>query len=171
MQLFKYSFPIAVVLTLTGPSSASAGWLVSAGISTKGDRYAQIHIQQGDVTLFLVCDQRNLETQDLYFKLFTASMAGLPAQDNDEAVLTLQFQLPGGGTHGEQIPAWYFDGGSGDQAWMGRVQADAAMLDAFGAAGEVSILNPEGTAILRLPASGPAAGAKAIREQCGVGRR
>ncbi|MGR3617023.1 MAG: hypothetical protein ACU0BB_13390, partial [Paracoccaceae bacterium] len=64
---------------------------------------------------------------------------------------------------------YYYDGGLGDQAWIGDLEINSAFLDAFSKAEHVNILNLENELIYLFHARGAATGARDITRICGIG--
>lgn len=90
--------------------------------------------------------------------------------DGQEETLLLSFNMPDGSARIRKWNVYYFDGGLGDQAWLGELKVGGKMLDAFSGAKDIAILNTDKELIYNFPAKGSAAGAKLMREACGVGQ-
>jgi hypothetical protein len=159
----------ATFISVSAMSAVAQGWRVKSGTDSRENDYAYMSIKQGGHMLSLSCDSRNKDDSKLQFKLFVPSLPTLFAEDGVEAPLSLKFVLPGGGQVTQIVDTYYFDGGPGDQAWLGKFSTDHASLNSLAAAKEILIVNPEGKTVLSFPAAGTSQGVRQIRQMCRIG--
>jgi hypothetical protein len=159
----------AIFISVSAMSAVAQEWDVNSGTDSRGNDFAYMSIKLGGHLLSLSCDSRNKDDSNLQFKLFVPSLPTLFAEDGVEAPLSLKFVLPGGGQVTQIVDTYYFDGGPGDQAWLGKFSTDHASLNSIAAAKEILIMNPEGKTVLEFPATKTSLGVKKIRQMCQIG--
>ncbi|MEP2986052.1 MAG: hypothetical protein ABJP08_22620 [Roseibium sp.] len=115
------------------------------------------------------CDGNDWEDNRLGVKFFAISLPRLYAQDDADASLSLRFLLSGGTDYQEPLDAHYFDGGPGDQAWLGSINAGKFELDALAASRRLDILNQDGELAYTFGTKGTASGVAAIPKHCKLG--
>jgi hypothetical protein len=153
---------------LSLPASANQ-WTVTSGTDTQKSRYASMSIHQDDILLELSCTERGQVNSTLSMTLLTPSLPNLQAHDDAKAKLIFEFTLNDGSSFETYVASHYFDGGPGDQAWVGKLAASPSSIDALAAATSVKVRAPDRTPVLSFSAKGTAKGARAIRDYCGIG--
>lgn len=86
--------------------------------------------------------------------------------DGQQERLLLSFD---GSSHSREWDVYYYDGGLGDQAWIGMLHITQDTLNALSAAQAVTILNTDQELIYRFPATGTFLGVRRLKDACGLG--
>lgn len=159
----------AAVLVATGAVSQS--WTGHEKRSPLGLHTATLIVQMHEFSFQISCDESAAESGMLNLMFFGPALPRLYGTDGQEETLLLSFNASDGTSVIREWDAYYFDGGLGDQAWLGGVKADNKMLVAFSEASEVALLNKERELVYRFPAQGTAAGTRLLQATCGVGQQ
>ncbi len=144
-------------------------WSTTAGKTARGLAYANMRTEFHEFALEFHCDENDWEDNRLGVKFFAISLPRLYAQADTTARLSLFFTLSGGAVYRERLDAHYFDGGQGDQVWLGTINAGKSELDALAAARSLDILNQDGEVAYSFAAKGASIGVAAIRKHCKLG--
>lgn len=155
---------------LSVASADAQVWSGTEERSQQGLHTATLFVQMHEFALQITCNETAAENGRLDLMFVGPALPRLYGTDGQEETMLLSFGMFDGSTVTRGWNAYYYDGGLGDQAWLGGLMADGAMLDAFAAAREVALLNTDKELIYVFPAKGTAAGAKLLRQTCGVGQ-
>jgi hypothetical protein len=115
------------------------------------------------------CDEHDWQDNRLGVKFFGPTLPRLYGKDGDKATLSLLFTRRGGVLYREVFDAYYFDGGLGDQAWLGSINAGKSELDALASALKLDILNQDAELVYSFATKGTAVGVAKIRNICKSG--
>lgn len=170
VQMLKGAIGACLAVVVCSSTTIAQSWSGNDFVSPMGLHIGSISVQKHEFGLQISCtksDQKNLK---LSFMFAGPALPRLYGTDGQEKTLLLSFDVPGSNAFIRKWDAYYFDGGLGDQAWLGDVKSDDKMLDAFSSAKTVSILNMDEELIYRFPAKGTAAGTKLLRDTCAPGQ-
>lgn len=145
-------------------------WNMHDEVSPQGLHTATLSVQKHEFAFNISCNETAAESGILNLMFFGPALPRLYGTDGQEKTLLLSFNLPDETSFIQKWDAYYFDGGLGDQAWMGEMKASNNMLDAFSAATDISLLNTDQELIYGFPAKNTAAGTKLLRDTCGIGQ-
>ena len=159
-----------LVMAMSAAGKAYANeWRTTAAKDVNGLQHANMRTELHEFALEFSCDGNDWEDNRLRVKFFTTSLPRLYAKDDASARLSLLFTLSGSAVYRERLDVHYFDGGPGDQAWLGSINAGKSGLDALAAARRLDILNPDGEVAYTFGTKGTAIGVAAIRKHCKLG--
>lgn len=159
-----------IVLNL-GPAQLAQAqeWKVHESIGYKDTKQVSITSRLHEFAMEFYCDEHDWQDNRLGVKFFGPTLPRLYGQDGDTAKLSLLFTRRGGVLYREVFEAYYYDGGLGDQAWLGSINAGKSELDALASAVKLDILNKEAELVYSFSTKGTAAGVAKIRALCKVG--
>ena len=161
---------VSFVILMSGAGKADANeWTTKFGKDVNGLAFANMRTEMHEFAFEFYCDGNDWEDNRLGVKFFAISLQRLYAQDDADASLSLRFLLSGGTDYQERLDAHYFDGGPGDQAWLGSIKAGKSGLDALAASRRLDILNQDGELAYTFGTKGTAIGVAAIRKHCKLG--
>lgn len=167
-SLKNYIFVCSIGI-LSATCANAQSWRVNDGVSPLGVRTATLFVQKHEFAFRITCNETAAESGMLNLMFFGPTLPRLYGTDGQEKTLLLSFNMPDDTSLIQKWDAYYFDGGLGDQAWIGGVKASNRMLNAFSAATDISLLNTDHELIYVFPAKGTAAGTKQLRDTCGIG--
>ncbi|MGJ8527250.1 hypothetical protein [Maritalea sp.] len=168
----KYLTQLAIIFAvLTGGSNIAQAeeWRVSSGKNPAGQNYVAMRTKMHEFALEFQCDEHDWQDNRLGVKFIGPALPRLYGEDDETAKLSLLFTMRGGVLYRESWDAYYFDGGLGDQAWLGSINAGKSELDALARATKLEILNPDSEVVYRFGTKGTSAGVAKIREVCKLG--
>ncbi|MCY0149298.1 hypothetical protein OEG84_23585 [Hoeflea sp. G2-23] len=163
---------VSIVMATSATRKVDANeWTTISGKNANGLAFANMRTEMHEFAFEFYCDGNDWEDNRLGIKLFAISLPRLYAQDDADASLSLRFILSGGTSYRERLGANYFDGGQGDQAWFGSINAGKSELDALAASHRLDILNQDGELAYTFGTKGRAIGVAAIRKHCKLGAK
>ncbi|MEP2717028.1 hypothetical protein [Pseudophaeobacter sp.] len=155
-----------MLLPLTVQPAQAQSWSGTDWRSPRGLHSASISVQKNEFGLAINCDETAQVTRILRLLFSGPALPRLYGRDGQEETLLLSFDE---GAHTREWQVYYFDGGLGDQAWIGELGSTDEALSALANAQTVSILNTDRELIYVFPAKGTSAGVQLLRETCGLG--
>lgn len=162
----KVAFLTLLLFPFAGKPALSQAWTGSAWRSPQGLHSASIVVQKHEFGLQIDCDESAQESRALRLQFSGPALPRLYGSDGQETTLLLSFD---DGAHRREWQVYFFDGGLGDQAWIGELLSTDETLAALSNARSVSILNLEEELIYLFPAEGTSEGVQLLRETCGLG--
>lgn len=159
---------LAVSLLCTSFVQATE-WQTISGENPAGKKFVSMNIQQDKFALEFHCDESDWQDNRLGVKFFGPPLPNLDEEDGATAKLSFLFSRRDGVLYREAWEPYYFNGGPGDQAWLGTINAGKSELDALAAALKLDILNVDAELLYSFETVGTAAGVRAIREVCKLG--
>ena len=157
-----------IVAVLCSTFANAQSWQGHDEMSPQGLHSATLTVQKHEFALSISCNETAAETSILNLMFFGPSLPRLYGTDGQEETLLISFNRPNDTSLIRKWEVYYYDGGLGDQAWMGKLEADNQMLDAFSGAQDISLLNTDRELIYEFPAKGTSAGTALLRQTCGV---
>lgn len=164
-KAFLAATALIALLTLVSGTRAEE-WAASTGKNPRNIESATMWISKYEFGFEFFCSANDSEDGLLGAKFFGPALPRLYGQDGDTAKLSLLMTMHGGVLHREEWDAYYFDGGLGDQAWLGPIHAGEAELNAIARALKFDILNEQGELVYSFGTKGTAAGIAQIRQTC-----
>lgn len=155
-----------LILPLAGKSALSQTWTGSDWRSPQGLHSATIAVQKHEFGLQISCNESAQESRVLRLQFSGPALPRLHGIDGQKETLALSFD---DGAHTREWQVYYFDGGLGDQAWIGELQSTGETLAALSNAHTISILNLDKELIYLFPAKGTSKGVQLLRDTCGLG--
>mgnify|MGYP000173506354 CR=1 FL=1 len=149
-------------------TALSQAWVANESRTPQGLHALTLSVQQHEFALQMSCDESGQETGQLKIMFFGPSLPRLYGTDGQTETLLLHFGQVAKTTSPFVWEAYYFDGGAGDQAWIGDITAPTGFLHEFSEASEIDILNSDLDLIYRFPAKGTALGVNDIWKVCGI---
>lgn len=164
-------FGASLVIVICSSAAKAQSWSGNDWMSPMGLHTASISVQKHEFSLQISCDESAQENLKLSFMFAGPALPRLYGTDGQEETLLLSFVMPGSPALNRRWNAYYYDGGLGDQAWLGDVKSDEKLLVAFSRAQTISILNMNEELIYRFPAKGTSVATKLLRDTCGLGQK
>lgn len=147
---------------------AAQAWQATASRSPQGLHSLSLVVQQHEFALQISCDESGYETHQLKMIFFGPALPRLYGTDGQTETLLLHFTQGSAPSDIFEWGAYYYDGGLGDQAWIGDLTVNERFLREFSKAKHIDILNSELELIYRFPAKGTASGVSEIWQVCGI---
>jgi hypothetical protein len=169
IQLRTSFFCTCLAFVFFGFAASAQSWVGKDWRSPLGLHTASIAVKKHEFALQITCNEAAQESLKLSLVFSGPALPRLYGTDGQEETLLLSFDASESTSIMREWNAHYFDGGIGDQAWLGDTESDNEMLDAFSRAKTISILNVDKELIYRFPAKGTSAGTKLLRDTCGLG--
>lgn len=144
-------------------------WKAHESRTPQGLHALSLLVQQHEFALQLTCDETGQETDRMKVMFFGPTLPRLYGTDGQTETLLLHFGQAAEATKPFVWKVHYFDGGVGDQAWIGDIAVTERFLQEFSKAADIDILNSDLDLVYRFPAKGTALGVDDIRQVCGVG--
>jgi hypothetical protein len=164
-----YKAIVASCIAVYCSSVVAQEWQTGKSKTYQGLDATSMWVSKHEFGLDFYCDESNGQDQRLSVKFLGPVLPRLYGEDGDTAKLSLLFTLRGGVLHREAWPAYYFDGGPGDQAWLGSIHAGTAELNALSRALKLEILNQDGESVYSFPTKGTSVGVTKIHRVCRLG--
>lgn len=158
----------ALIATLGICASAASAqeWRSNSSKTPRGLEAASMRVQKFEFAMEFHCDEHDWEDHRLGVKFFGPALPRLYGKDGDTAKLSLLFTLRDGVLYREPFDSYYFDGGLGDQAWLGSINAGGSELNALARALKLDILNQDSQVVYSFGTKGTAAGVAVLRQTC-----
>lgn len=158
---------IVASLTVCSGAAQSEEWTAFEGTKPQGLDTASMWVSKHEFGLEFSCDAKDGPKQQLNAKFLGPALPRLYGEDGDTAELSFLFT----DRHGARLripwEPYYFDGGLGDQAWLGPVRFDQSALDALARAVELEIQNEDRERVYAFGTKGTFAAAAIVRRVCG----
>lgn len=169
MRNLVYNAALLTTLILGTSGAFAQEWQTSSGPNPQGLEAASMFVQKHEFAMEFHCDEHDWEDHRLSVKFIGPALPRLSGEDGDEAKLSLLFTLRDGVLYREVWNAYYFDGGLGDQAWLGNINAGKSEFNALARAMKLDILNQDGELVYSFGTKGTAAGAAVLSQTCRFG--
>ncbi len=166
MREFIVGITALAALLISVSISWAEEWQSSTGKNPRNIESASMWISKQEFGFEFFCSANDREDRLLGVKFLGPALPRLYGKDGDTAKLSLLLTLQGGVLHREAWEAYYFDGGLGDQAWLGSIHAGETELNAVARALKFDILNEDGEIVYTFGTSGTAVGIVQIRQTC-----
>lgn len=166
--LLRWAVVFAAVIGGTIYAQAEE-WRTHSGTNPRGLESASMSTQLHEFGLQFNCDEHDWQDYRLAVMFSGPPLPRLDGDDGDTAKLTLLFTRKSGEQFREVWEAYYFDGGPGDQAWLGSINAGKPVLDALASAVKLDIVNKNSDLIYSFETIGTAVGVAKFREVCKLG--
>ncbi len=157
---------IVASLIVCSGAAQSEEWKSFEGKNPRGLDTASMWVSKHEFVLEFSCDAKDGPKQQLNAKFLGPALPRLYGEDGDTA--NLSFLLTD--RHGARLrilwDPYYFDGGLGDQAWLGPVRFDQTALDALARAVELEIQNEERNRVYAFGTTGTFSAAAIVRHAC-----
>ncbi|MBZ0218729.1 MAG: hypothetical protein K8F25_19385 [Fimbriimonadaceae bacterium] len=167
-DLFRKAMLLAM-LSMCASGALAQEWKSTSGTNPQGLESSSMSTQLHEFGMEFYCDEHDSDDNRLGLKFTGPPLPRLYGEDGDTAKLSLLFTRRGGVLYREVWDAYYFDGGAGDQAWLGSINAGKSELDALASALKLDILNQDAELVYSFETKGTAASVAKIREVCKLG--
>jgi hypothetical protein len=164
------SLSLTAVLA-TGSTAFAQSWKTTESRNPMGLPSLALSVQRHEFALPIVGDESGQETRQLKMMFFGPTLPRLYGTDGQTETLLLHFTQASEVSHTFEWDVYYFDGGLGDQAWIGDLTVNEHFLHEFAQAIDIEILNSDLELIYRFPAKGTGVGVKEIWQICGIGSK
>lgn len=141
-------------------------WKSSQGINPQGLSAGSMHVEMHEFALIVECNEETGTRNQFKMMFFGPGLPRLFGEDGQEEKLSILFILGSGVLVRQAWQAYYFDGGPGDQAWIGNIQLSEFDINAFARASNVQILNVDGDLVYEFGANGTSAAIKSLKGAC-----
>ncbi|WIY24474.1 hypothetical protein [Parasedimentitalea psychrophila] len=155
----------------TGSAAFAQSWMATDSRNPMGLHSLSLSVQKHEFALQIGCDESGQETRQLKMMFFGPALPRLYGTDGQTETLLLHFTQASEPSYTIEWDVYYFDGGLGDQAWIGDLTVNAHFLREFSQAIDIEILNSDLELIYRFPAKGSSMGANEIWQVCGIGSK
>jgi len=157
---------LIATLVICASGASAQEWRSNSSKTPRGLEAASMRVQKFEFAMEFHCDEHDWEDHRLGVKFFGPALPRLYGEDGDTAKLSLLFTLRDGVLYREPFDSYYFDGGLGDQAWLGSINAGASELNALARALKLDILNQDSEVVYSFGTKGTAAGVAVLRQTC-----
>lgn len=160
-----------IAVLATGSTALAQSWNAIESRNPMGLHSLSLSVQKHEFALQIGCDESGQETRQLKMMFFGPTLPRLYGTDGQTETLLLHFTQASEPSYTFEWDVYYFDGGLGDQAWIGDLTVNEHFLYEFSQAIDIDILNSDLELIYRFPAKGTGAGVKNIWQVCGIGSK
>lgn len=157
---------IVAALTMCATGAQADSWQSSTSKNPQGYNSGSMWVTKHEFALVFECDARDGPKNKLGVKFYGPALPRLSGQDGDTAKLSLLFTLRGGVLIRDAWEPYFFDGGPGDQAWLGSIRAGNTELNALSRALKLDILNKDGELVYRFGTKGTSKAVAKLRQAC-----
>jgi hypothetical protein len=157
---------IVATLTVCASGTHAQEWKSSKGKNYQDLDTASMWVSKHEFGLEFSCDANDGPKRQLKAKFLGPALPRLYGEDGDTAKLSFLFTLRGGVLIREAWEPYYFDGGLGDQAWLGPVRFGETELNALARAQKLDILNQDGELVYEFGTKGTSAAIAKLRQAC-----
>jgi hypothetical protein len=162
-------FCVCLAVAMCSTPVDAQSWQTTDEVTHSGRHSVNLVVQKHEFSFHITCDDTAEKNGQLAMMFAGPALPRLYGTDGQEETLILSFDTPDKISYTEEWSVYYYDGGLGDQAWLGGLQVNKKMLDAFSGAQEFAILNMDMEQIYRFPAKGTAVGVARILNICWLG--
>lgn len=156
------------VFALSVSSGHAQSWKTYQEQTPLGLHAVTMVIQKHEFALQVGCDETAQKSRQLHLQFFGPALPRLYGEDGQTETLMVHLTAPSTPPHIKNWEVYYFDGGLGDQAWIGKLAADDAFLHALAGASDIELRNLEQELIYSFPANGTSAGVSKMQRICGI---
>ena len=160
-----------IAVLATGSTALAQSWKVTESRNPMGLHSLSLSVRKHEFALQIGCDESGQETRQLKMMFFGPTLPRLYGTDGQTETLLLHFTQASEPSSTFEWDVYYFDGGLGDQAWIGDLTVNEHFLREFSKAIDIKILNSDLELIYRFLAKGTGAGVKEIWKVCGIGTK
>ncbi len=157
---------IVAALTMYATGAQADSWQSSTSKNPQGYNSGSMWVTKHEFALVFECDARDGPKNKLGVKFHGPALPRLYGKDGDTAKLSLLFTLRGGVLVRDAWEPYFFDGGPGDQAWLGSIRAGETELNALSRALKLDILNKDGDLVYTFGTKGTSKAVAKLRQAC-----
>ncbi|WP_375699796.1 hypothetical protein [Pseudophaeobacter sp. TrK17] len=168
MSRFPFFASLCALSCLPISSAQAQSWESNDWRNPQGLHALSVTVVQDQFALEISCTESAAETNELNLMFLGTPLPELMGTDGQEETLLVSLKQPDGSTFQIKWPAYYFDGGSGDQAWLGAIQGSSVFIQAFASAQTVELLNEDQAVAYSFPAKGTQAASQMFWSVCGI---
>lgn len=156
-----------LICTTMSPALANT-WEFREGRSPKGLHQMSMWVTMHEFGLTINCDESGWDTSKVRLMFFGPPLPRLNGEDGQTESFILQFRQSDLDHYSKSWNVYYYDGGPGDQAWIGDLEVDEEFISALASATSIEISNTDLELIYEFPGKGTSVGANEIEKVCGI---
>ncbi len=168
MSRFSIFASLCALSCLPFSSAQAQSWESNDWRNPQGLHTLSATVVQDQFALEISCNESGAETNELKLMFLGPPLPDLPGTDGQQETLVVSLKQPDGSTFQIKWPAYYFDGGPGDQAWLGAIQGSPVFTQAFASAQTIELLNERQDVTYSFPAKGTKAASQMFWSVCGI---